>query len=108
VYRSEQLHVDRRAHTGWLLQEMRGVVRVRASLNAIMALLRMLTSTTSGCIAAAAQGIAGGGLCARMYGVVDAPWPMQAGDTIVRFDYGKIPTPGDHHKDQQCAGLHFR
>jgi hypothetical protein len=93
VYQSDNLRVDRRPHAGSQLQEMRGVVRVKASLNALMALLkdadfnRQWVYRSGGASVLQEEGYAR----AYVYGVVDAPWPMQDRDTIVRFDYLQDP-----------------
>ena len=91
------LRVDRREYRGSQLQEIRGVTRLKASLNAIMALLkdapynRHWVYRSGGARILRENGYAQ----AYVYGVVDAPWPMQDRDTVVRFDYQQDPQTGD-------------
>lgn len=89
VYDREDLRVDRRDYRGSELDEIRGVVRLRASLNAVMALLRdadfnrQWVYRSSGARILESIGYSQ----AYVYGVVDAPFPMSDRDTVVRFDY---------------------
>ena len=89
VVDSEGLLVERRAYAGSALQEIRGVIRLETSLNAVMALLkdaefnRHWVYRSGGARILEESGYAR----AYVYGIVDAPWPMQDRDTVVRFDY---------------------
>lgn len=89
VFDEGGLLVERRAYAGSALQEIRGVIRLEASLNAVMALLkdaefnRQWVYRSGGARVLEEQGYAR----AYVYGIVDAPWPMQDRDTVVRFDY---------------------
>ena len=89
VFKSGELLVQRRPYPGSALEEIRGVTRVKASLNALMALLkdagfnRQWVYRSGGAKILEENGYAQ----AYVYGVVDAPWPMQDRDTVVRFDY---------------------
>ncbi len=91
VLREENLQIYRRAYPGSPLQEIRGVTRVEASLNALMALLkdadfnRQWVYRSGGARILDEEGYAR----AYVYGIVDAPWPMQDRDTVVRFDYSQ-------------------
>jgi hypothetical protein len=93
VFESDGLLVQRRPYPGSALQEIRGVTRVKASLNAVMALLkdagfnRQWVYRSGGAKILQENGYAQ----AYVYGVVDAPWPMEDRDTVVRFDYGQEP-----------------
>ncbi len=89
VLGGENLRVERRPYAGSALDEIRGVTRVRSSLNALMALLkdarynRQWVYRSGGATILQENGYGQ----AYVYGVVDAPWPMSDRDTIVRFDY---------------------
>ena len=89
VFEEGGLLVERRAYSGSALQEIRGVIRLEASLNAVMALLkdaefnRQWVYRSGGARILEEEGFAR----AYVYGIVDAPWPMQDRDTVVRFDY---------------------
>lgn len=89
IRQEENLRVQQRNYPGSDLNEIRGVVRVQASLNALMALLkdarfnRQWVYRSGGATILEENGYAQ----AYVYGVVDAPWPMQDRDTVVRFDY---------------------
>lgn len=73
--------------------ELRGRTRLQATLNAVMALLKDADYNhhwvyrSGGARVLQASGYAQ----AYVYGVVDAPWPMQDRDTVVRFDYAQDP-----------------
>jgi hypothetical protein len=89
VFDEGGLLVERRAYSGSALQEIRGVIRLETSLNAVMALLkdaefnRQWVYRSGGARILKEEGFAR----AYVYGIVDAPWPMQDRDTVVRFDY---------------------
>jgi hypothetical protein len=93
VYTSDSLRVSKRDYQGSALDEIKGVVRVKASLNAVMALLkdapfnRQWVYRSGGARILAEPGYAQ----AYVYGVVDAPLPMSDRDTVVRFDYQQDP-----------------
>jgi hypothetical protein len=97
VYEDRQLLVERRPYAGSDLDEIRGVTRVRASLAAVMALLkdapfnRRWVYRSGGATILREEGYAR----AWVYGIVDAPWPMQDRDTVVRFDYSQQAGSGD-------------
>lgn len=97
VYKHGDLRVQRRDYQGSALDEVKGVVRVRASLNALMALLRdaefnrQWVYRSGGARILKAEGYAR----AWVYGIVDAPLPMDDRDTVVRFDYQQDPTTLD-------------
>jgi len=81
--------VEQRPYENSPLMELRGQLRLTASLNAVMALLKdagfnhRWVYRSGGARVLQASGYAQ----AYVYGVVDAPWPMQDRDTVVRFDY---------------------
>ena len=85
--------VQRREYPGSALQEIRGVTRFKASLNAVMALLkdaefnRHWVYRSGGATVLEENGYRQ----AYVYGVVDAPWPIQDRDAVVRFDYSQHP-----------------
>ena len=89
VFYEDGLSVERRPYAGSALQEIRGVTRLEASLNAVMALLKdaefnhQWVYRSGGASVLKEEGYAR----AYVYGIVDAPWPMQDRDTVVRFDY---------------------
>ena len=89
VYQDPELTVQRRDYQGSELDEVKGVLRVKASLNALMALLkdapfnREWVFRSGGARVLQESGYAQ----AYVYGVVDAPFPMDDRDTVVRFDY---------------------
>ncbi len=85
----ENLLVQRRPWIGSELQEIRGITRIRASLNAIMALLKDAEFNRHWVYRSGGASILqeSGYKQAYVYGVVDAPWPMTDRDTVVRFDY---------------------
>lgn len=93
VYTADNLLVERRAYAGSALSEIKGVTRVKASLNAVMALLKddqfnnRWVYRSGGARILQESGYAQ----AYVYGVVDAPWPMRDRDTVVRFDYVQQP-----------------
>lgn len=85
----ENLRVLQRDYAGSALNETKGATRVKASLNALMALLKdaefnqQWVYRSGGATILEENGFAQ----AYVYGVVDAPWPMRDRDTVVRFDY---------------------
>lgn len=89
VFAEDGLRVARRDYPGSPLQEIRGITTVEASLGEVMALLRdapfnaQWVYRSGGASILREEGYAR----AWVYGVVDAPWPMQDRDTVVRFDY---------------------
>jgi hypothetical protein len=99
VYDSDNLVVMRRDYHGSALKEIRGVTRLQASLNAVMALLKdagfnhRWVYRSGGARILKENGYAQ----AYVYGVVDAPWPMSDRDTVVRFDYRQDPASREIH-----------
>jgi hypothetical protein len=93
VYSAESLQVQRRDYAGSNLDEIRGTVRLKASLNSIMALLKdaefniQWVYRSGGARVLEERGYAQ----AYVYGVVDAPFPISDRDTVVRFDYQQDP-----------------
>jgi hypothetical protein len=89
VFEAENLVVQRRDYEGSNLKEIKGVTRMKASLNAVMALLKDAEFNhhwvyrSGGATILQEVGYAQ----AYVYGIVDAPWPMRDRDTVVRFDY---------------------
>ena len=82
-----------RPYSGSPLMEYRGERRLEAGLGEIMALLkdadynRQWVFRSGGARIIAENGFAQ----AYVHGVVDAPWPMEDRDTVVRFDYRQDP-----------------
>jgi len=93
VSNGENVFVQRREYQGSALQEIRGVTRLKASLNAVMALLKDAQFNRHWVYRSGGATILeeNGYKQAYVYGVVDAPWPMQDRDTVVRFDYWQHP-----------------
>jgi hypothetical protein len=97
VHESEQLRVERRPYQGSGLDELRGVLRLEASLNALMALLKDAPFNShwvyrsGGARVLAEEGYAR----VTVYGIVDAPLPLRDRDTVVRFDYKQHPDTGE-------------
>jgi len=93
VYQHANLSVQRRDYQGSALDEVKGVVRVKASLNALMALLRDAPFNQHWVYRSGGARILkeSGYAQAYVYGVVDAPFPMSDRDTVVRFDYRQDP-----------------
>jgi hypothetical protein len=89
VVADDQLVVQSRPWSGSALNEIKGVTYVDASLNALMALLKDAPANqdwvyrSGGARMLQEEGYAQ----ATVYGVVDAPWPMQDRDSVVRFAY---------------------
>lgn len=93
VYDDEDVSVARRDYQGSELDEVRGVVRVKATLNAVMALLKDAPFNREWVYRSGGASILedAGYPMAYVYGVVDAPFPMSDRDTVVRFDYEQDP-----------------
>jgi START domain len=97
LYEGDDLRVLRRDYAGSELDEIQGVVRVQASLNALMALLkdapfnRHWVYRSGGAQILQESGYA----TAHVYGVVDAPPPLSDRDSVVRFDYQQDPASRD-------------
>ena len=89
VFEQDGLLVEQRPYGDSPLMELRGQVNVRASLNAVMALLKDADYNRQWVYRSGGARILeeSGYRQAYVYGVVDAPWPMQDRDTVVRFDY---------------------
>jgi hypothetical protein len=89
VYDSDNLRVLKRDYAGSTLDEIKGVVRVKASLNAVMALLKDAPFNQHWVYRSGGARVLkeSGYAQAYVYGVVDAPLPMSDRDTVVRFDY---------------------
>jgi hypothetical protein len=85
--------VQQRPYGDSPLMEVRGVIRVTSSLNALMALLRDAPYNQHWVYRSGGASILEqvGHAQAYVYGIVDAPWPMQDRDTVVRFDYRQDP-----------------
>ncbi len=93
IFESEDLLVQRRTYTGSALQEMKGVMRLHTSLNAVMALLKDADFNHHWVYRSGGAKVLKqiGYEQAYVYGVVDAPWPMRDRDAVVRFDYRQHP-----------------
>ena len=93
VYEAEDVRIERRDYVGSELNEIRGVIRVKASLNAAMALLKDAEFNDRWVYRSGGARILqeSGYAQAYVYGVVDAPFPMSDRDTVVRFDYQQDP-----------------
>lgn len=89
VYADEHVRVQRRDYAGSELDEIQGVVRVKATLNAVMALLKDAPFNHAWVYRSGGASILqeSGYAQAYVHGVVDAPYPMNDRDTVVRFDY---------------------
>jgi hypothetical protein len=92
-YDSEGIRITERPYPGSPLREFRGERRLTAHLGEIMALLRDADYNASWVYrSGGARIVASAGLeQAWVYGIVDAPWPMDDRDTVVRFDYQQDP-----------------
>ena len=97
VVNTDDLVVERRDYAGSALQEIRGVTRVKTSLNALMALLKDADFNRHWVYRSGGARILqeNGYEQAYVYGIVDAPWPMQDRDTVVRFDYRQDTGTGE-------------
>jgi hypothetical protein len=93
VYDADNLRVLKRDYAGSMLDEIKGVVRVKTSLNAVMALLKDAPFNRHWVYRSGGANILkeSGYAQAYVYGVVDAPLPMTDRDTVVRFDYRQNP-----------------
>lgn len=97
VFESDSLRIFKRDYEGSSLDEIKGVVRAKASLNAVMALLKDAPFNqhwvyrSGGARVLQETGYAQ----AFVYGVVDAPLSMSDRDTVVRFDYRQNPVTLD-------------
>jgi hypothetical protein len=93
VYEADDVRIERRDYVGSELNEIRGVIRVKASLNAVMALLKDAEFNDRWVYRSGGARILqeSGYTQAYVYGVVDAPFPMSDRDTVVRFDYKQDP-----------------
>jgi hypothetical protein len=89
AFETADLLVQRRDYQGSELAEIKGMTRVEASLNAIMALLKDASFNQHWVYRSGGASILqeNGYTQAYVYGIVDAPWPMLDRDTVVRFDY---------------------
>ena len=90
---SDGIRISERPYPGSPLREFRGERRLVASLGEVMALLRDADYNASWVYrSGGARVIASAGPHqAYVYGIVDAPWPMDDRDTVVRFDYRQDP-----------------
>lgn len=93
VYEVEDLRVERRDYRGSELDEIRGRLRLRATLNAVMALLKDDSFNDEWVYRSGGARILedSGYTQAYVYGIVKAPFPMTDRDTVVRFDYRQDP-----------------
>ena len=85
------VRVEQRPYRDSPLMELRGHIRLRATLNEVMALLRDAQYNAQWVYRSGGAEILEQPTNARayVYGVVDAPWPMQDRDTAVRFDFAQ-------------------
>jgi hypothetical protein len=92
-YDSDNIRVSERPYPGSPLREFRGERRLQARLGEVMALLRDADYNASWVYRSGGARIVAspGPEQAYVYGVVDAPWPMEDRDTVVRFDYRQDP-----------------
>lgn len=97
VFESDNLRVLRRDYAGSELDEIQGVLRVRASLGALMALLKDAPFNEHWVYRSGGARILreSGYAEAYVYGVVDAPFPISDRDSVVRFDYRQDPVSLD-------------
>lgn len=93
VHKSDGLTVERRNYEGSDLDEIRGVLHLDASLNAVMALLKDASFNDQWVYRSGGARILEevGYRQAYVYGIVDAPFPMIDRDTVVRFDFEQHP-----------------
>jgi hypothetical protein len=93
VLEAGDLQVWQRPYAGSSLNEIRGQLVVRSSLNALMALLKDAPFNRQWVYRSGGARILeeSGYEQAYVYGIVDAPWPMHDRDTVVRFDYEQHP-----------------
>ena len=91
VVDKDNLTIYQRPYRQSPLYEIKGVTRVKSSLNALVALFRdadfnqqwVYRSGGAKILSQANQ------QQAYVYGVVNAPWPMQNRDAIIRFDFSQ-------------------
>lgn len=97
VYLSDELRVERREYRGSPLEEIRGVTLLDASVRAALALLRDADFNRQWVYRSGGATILEehGDSQAYVYGIVDAPWPMQDRDAVVRFDSQLQPETGE-------------
>jgi hypothetical protein len=93
IFNSGGVFVEQRSYGNSPLMELRGQTRLEASLNAVMALLRDADNNQNWVFRSGGARILESSNYAQAYvhGVVDAPWPMQDRDTVVRFDFMQHP-----------------
>ena len=93
VFQGAGVLVEQRNYDNSPLMELRGQTRLTASLNAVMALLKDADYNRHWVFRSGGARILqeSGYAQAYVHGVVDAPWPMQDRDTVVRFDYAQNP-----------------
>jgi hypothetical protein len=93
VFDEGDVLVQQRPYEGSPLMEVRGEVRVSASLSALMALLKDADYNHEWVHRSRGATILeeSGYVRAYVYGIVNAPWPIQDRDTVVRFDYAQDP-----------------
>ena len=93
VFDDGGVFVQQRKYKNSPLMELRGHTRLKASLNAVMALLKDADYNRHWVFRSGGARIlqASGYAQAYVHGVVDAPWPMQDRDTVVRFDSVQHP-----------------
>jgi hypothetical protein len=93
VFESENLRILRRDYAGSELDEIQGLVRVKASLSALMALLKDAPFNRHWVYRSGGARVLqeSGYTQAYVYGVVDAPVPLSDRDSVVRFDYAQDP-----------------
>jgi hypothetical protein len=97
VYQANQLLVQRRPYQGSALQEFQGRTRLNASLDAVLALLQDAGFNQQWVYRSGGATILArvGDTQAYVHGIVDAPWPMQDRDAVVRFDARRQPVTGE-------------
>jgi hypothetical protein len=103
VYEAGDVRIERRDYVGSELNEIRGVIRLKASLNAVMALLKDAAFNDRWVYRSGGARIVqeSGYSQAYVYGIVDAPFPMSDRDTVVRFDYKQDPETAEVKIDIQ-------
>ena len=93
IFDSSGVFVEQRSYGNSPLMQLRGQTRLKASLNAVMALLRDADNNQNWVFRSGGARILESSSYAQAYvhGVVDAPWPMKDRDTVVRFDFVQHP-----------------
>lgn len=93
VFEGDRVLVEQRTYDNSPLMELRGQTRLTGSLNAVMALLKDAGYNNHWVFRSGGARVlqSSGYEQSYVYGVVDAPWPMQDRDTVVRFDYAQHP-----------------